>query len=87
MSLAFLPDMGDNPREALPTEKVRYVGEAVAVVVARSRAVAEDACELVDVRFERLPAVLDPERAIKAGAPILHDDLARISSPPRRLAR
>ena len=37
--------------------------------------VAEDACELIDVDFERLPAVLDPERAIEAGAPILHDDL------------
>jgi carbon-monoxide dehydrogenase large subunit len=75
VSLAFLPDMGDNPREALPTEKVRYVGEAVAVVVARSRAVAEDACELIEVEYDRLPAVVDPEKAVEPGAPLLHDDL------------
>src|SRR6202008_4991277 len=50
-------------------EKVRYVGEGVAVVVADSRYLAEDALELIEVEYEPLPAVTDPERALDAGAP------------------
>ncbi|HEV7845162.1 MAG TPA: xanthine dehydrogenase family protein molybdopterin-binding subunit [Thermoleophilaceae bacterium] len=75
VSRAFLPGMGDNLREPLPTKKVRYVGEAVAVVVADSRYIAEDACELIDVEYERLPAVIDPEGALDPGAALLHEDL------------
>src|SRR5215475_8721828 len=45
------------------TDKVRFVGEPVAVIVARDRYTAEDAAELVDVHYEPLPAVLDPEKA------------------------
>ena len=59
----------------LPIERVRFVGEAVAAVVARSRAIAEDAAELIDVEYERLPAVVDAEAALAPGAPVLHDEL------------
>ena len=56
-------------------DKARFVGEPVAAVVARDRYVAEDALELIDVEYEPLPAIVDPERALDAGAPILHENI------------
>ena len=58
----------------LATDKARYVGDGVAIVVARSRAGAEDAAELVEVEYEPLAAVTDPEAALADGAPLVHDD-------------
>ena len=58
----------------IASDKVRYVGEPVAVVVAEDRYVAEDLAELVVVDYEPLPAVADPERAMEPGAPILHEE-------------
>ncbi len=55
------------------TDKARFVGEPVAVVVARDRYVAEDAADLVHVEYEPLPVVVDPERALDPGAPVLHE--------------
>jgi len=54
--------------------KVRFVGDRVAVVVAESLRIAEDALELIDVEYEVLPAVFDMEEAMKSGAPIIHDE-------------
>ncbi len=59
---------------AMASEIVRYVGEAVAVVVAEDRYQAEDALELITVDYEPLPVVVNPEAAMQAGAPQLHDD-------------
>ena len=59
----------------LATDKARYQGDGVAVVLAESRALAKDAAELVQVEYEELPAVIDPEEALADGAPILHEDL------------
>jgi CO/xanthine dehydrogenase Mo-binding subunit len=56
----------------LAVEEARYAGEWVAAVVASSRAVAEDAAELVSVDYEPLDAVLDPETALSDGAPLVH---------------
>ena len=74
-----LPDFGPNPAahtwRCLAVEKVRYVGEGVAVVVADSRYLAEDALALIDVDYEPLPPVVDPERALDEGAPLVHEDL------------
>ncbi|MGX5659591.1 xanthine dehydrogenase family protein molybdopterin-binding subunit [Castellaniella ginsengisoli] len=53
-------------------ERVRYVGEPVAVVIAESRYVAEDALDLVQVEYRVLEAVVDPERALAEDAPVLH---------------
>jgi aerobic carbon-monoxide dehydrogenase large subunit len=61
-------------QRVLASDKVRYVGEPVAVVVAEDRYVAEDVAELVVVDYEPLPAVADPERAMEPGAPILHEE-------------
>jgi aerobic carbon-monoxide dehydrogenase large subunit len=63
-----------NPQQALLAgDKVRHVGEAFAVVVAESRYTAEDAAALVEADFERLPAVIDPEKALKAGTALVHE--------------
>ncbi|MGH7312645.1 MAG: xanthine dehydrogenase family protein molybdopterin-binding subunit, partial [Candidatus Rokuibacteriota bacterium] len=56
----------------LAREKVRYVGEPVAVVVAESRYLAEDALDLMDVDYDPLPAVADARRAMERGSPVLH---------------
>jgi carbon-monoxide dehydrogenase large subunit len=58
----------DLPRPPLATDRVRFVGEAVAVVVAESKAAAVDAVELVEVDYDPLPAVVDPEAALEPGA-------------------
>jgi CO/xanthine dehydrogenase Mo-binding subunit/aerobic-type carbon monoxide dehydrogenase small subunit (CoxS/CutS family) len=52
---------------------VRFVGQRVAAVVADSEAIAEAACRLLEVRYEKLPAVFDPEAAMLPDAPVLHD--------------
>jgi 2-furoyl-CoA dehydrogenase large subunit len=57
---------------SLAVERVRYVGEPVALVVAESRYVAEDAAELVEVEYAPLPAVIDPAGACTKSAPLLH---------------
>ncbi len=57
---------------ALARDVVRHVGEIVAMVVAETRARAEDAAELVEVDWEPLPAVVDPVAAGEPGAPVLH---------------
>jgi CO/xanthine dehydrogenase Mo-binding subunit len=59
----------------IAVHKVRHYGEAVAVVVAEDRYIAEDACDLIDVVYEPLPAVLDPFAAADEDAPLLHDAL------------
>lgn len=55
------------------TDRTRFVGEPVAVVVAADRYAAEDAAELVDVDYEPLPPVVDAEDALRPDAPRLHD--------------
>lgn len=65
------PDM---PRPPLATDRVRFVGEAVALVVAETKAAAVDAAELVEVDYDPLPAVVDPEAALDADAPLQFPD-------------
>jgi aerobic carbon-monoxide dehydrogenase large subunit len=65
----------EKPHLPLAADRVRYVGEPVAMVVAESRAIAQDASELVVVDYEELPAVTDAVAALKPGAPQLHDEL------------
>jgi carbon-monoxide dehydrogenase large subunit len=55
--------------------KVRHVGESIAVVIAESRYIAEDALEDIIVDLEPLPVVADIETALDPGAPLVHDDL------------
>ena len=63
-----------NPQQPLLAhDKVRHVGEAIAVVLAETRYQAEDAAELVMVELEQLPAVVDPEAGLGAGSAVLHE--------------
>src|SRR5882724_597794 len=57
---------------ALAVEKVRYVGDNVACVVATSESIAEEALELIDVEYELLPAWFDPEDSMKAERDLIH---------------
>ena len=72
----LLPNSGLNiaPYHALAIDVVRYVGDAVAVVVADTDYQAYDALDLIDVDYEPLPAVVDPQKAAAAGAPQLHEE-------------
>jgi CO/xanthine dehydrogenase Mo-binding subunit len=68
---AFIKD-----EPAFAKGKVRYVGEIVAAVAADTEAIARQATRLIHVDYEELPAVLDPEQALVAGAALVHDDAA-----------
>src|SRR5215470_17248333 len=65
-------DTPNVPRRPLAVDTARYSGEWVAAVVADTRALAEDAVEEIDIRYEPLPFVLDAEEAIKPGAVLVH---------------
>ena len=69
------PGMVAGEQTALATGVVRHVGEPVVLVVAGSRAEAEDAAELVVADYEELPAVLDPVAALAPRSPLVHEEL------------
>jgi carbon-monoxide dehydrogenase large subunit len=64
-------------RPVMAVDRVRFVGECVALVVAETRDAAHDALELIDVAYEALPAVVDEEAAIGDGAPQLHEKVPK----------
>ena len=68
---------------------VRFVGERLAAVVAETEGAAEDACRKLEVDYEILPAVFDPEEAMSGHAPVLHprDPTARIANPALNIVR
>src|SRR5713101_8478063 len=73
--LTHLKGIKSAPQHAIAVERARWQGEAVCAVVARSRAEAEDACELIEVAYEELPAVTDAETALEPGTPVIHPEL------------
>lgn len=62
-------------RAVIATDRVRFVGELVAMVVAESAAIAQDAAELIAVEYEDLPVVVEASAALAAGSPLLHDSV------------
>jgi len=68
-------DFKEPPRHCLALDRVRYVGEPVALVVAESALIATEAVEMIDVDYEPLDAVTDPVKALAEGAPLLWDDI------------
>jgi carbon-monoxide dehydrogenase large subunit len=73
---AWLPteDTKQPNHRPLAVDEARHVGDGVAVVVAESREAARDASELVQVDWEPLPAVIEPESALDEGAPLVHEE-------------
>lgn len=70
-----IPGIGNQPKERpiLCGDRVRCAGDGVALVVADTRAAAEEAAKLIEVQYEELPALLDPRDALKEGAPEIHE--------------
>jgi len=73
--LTHLKGIKSAPQHAIAVERACWQGEAVCAVVARSRAEAEDACELVSVDYEELTPVTDPETALDPATPVIHASL------------
>jgi carbon-monoxide dehydrogenase large subunit len=73
--LTHLKGLKSAPQSPIAVERACWQGEAVCAVVARTRAQAEDACELVEVSYEELPAVTDPETALDTATPVIHASL------------
>jgi carbon-monoxide dehydrogenase large subunit len=69
----------------LARDRVRFIGEKVAVVAALDPDIADEALALIDVEYEELPTVFDPVEAIEAGAPLVHENPgAYEGAPPER---
>jgi carbon-monoxide dehydrogenase large subunit len=73
--LTHLKGIKSAPQHAIAVERACWQGEAVCAVVARSRAEAEDACELIEIDYEVLPAVTDAETALDPATPVIHPEL------------
>ncbi len=73
--LTHLKGIRSAPQHAIAVGRARWQGEAVCAVVARTRAQAEDACELVEVAYQELPAVTDAAAALGPGTPVIHAEL------------
>src|SRR3979490_300851 len=73
--LTHLKGIKSAPQHAIAVERACWQGEAVCAVVAKSRAEAEDACELVEVGYQELPAVTDAETALDPGTHVIHPEL------------
>jgi aerobic carbon-monoxide dehydrogenase large subunit len=73
-NLAWMPTLSYDTQAVLATDKVRFQGQEVAFVVADDPYIAKDACELIDVDYEPLPAIVNPMQAVAPGAPLIRDD-------------
>src|SRR5436853_3652040 len=73
--LSHLKGIKSAPQHAIAVDRACWQGEAVCAVVAKTRALAEDAAELVEVAYEMLPAVTDAETALDATTPVIHVEL------------
>ena len=72
--LAWMPTLSYDTQAVLATDKVRFQGQEVAAVVAETKYQAEDARDAIVVDYEVLPAVISPDQAKAAGAPLIRDD-------------
>ena len=72
--VAQLPGLRQPYHHILAQDRVYFVGHPVAVVVARDRYIAADGADAVEVTYEELPAVADPEKALASGAPAVHPE-------------
>src|SRR5258707_10519449 len=73
--LTHLKGIKSAPQHAIAVDRACWAGEAVCAVIARTRAEAEDGCELVHVDYDELTPVTDPETALDAATPVIHPSL------------
>ena len=73
---ASVPNMKNAVRQLLAVGKVRFVGEPVAAVVAENKYIARDAVDLIEIDYEVLPAVVNPEKAMDPSSPRLYDEFS-----------
>ena len=73
-NLAWMPTLSYDTQAVLATDKVRFQGQEVCVVVADDPYIAKDGCEAIDVEYEPLPVIVNPEQAAAADAPVIRDD-------------
>jgi carbon-monoxide dehydrogenase large subunit len=73
-NLAWMPTLSGDTQAVLATDKVRYQGQEVAAVIAEDPYVARDALPLIDVDYEELPAVTNPQQAMAEGSPLIRDE-------------
>jgi carbon-monoxide dehydrogenase large subunit len=76
LNLHYMPTLAGDVQAVLADEKVLFQNQEVAFVVAEDRYVAADAVELVEVDYEELPALTDPNRSMSDDAPVLREDIA-----------
>jgi aerobic carbon-monoxide dehydrogenase large subunit len=75
LKLAWMPTLSNDVQAVLATDKVRFQGQEVAVVVAEDRYAARDALELIDVEYDILEPVVDVRKALEPDAPVIRTDL------------
>jgi carbon-monoxide dehydrogenase large subunit len=73
-AIGDFPDMKRPVRRLLAVGKVQFVGHPVVAVLASDKYIARDACDLIEIDYEPLPAVVDPEKALEPGATVVHDE-------------
>ncbi|WP_232778399.1 aerobic carbon-monoxide dehydrogenase large subunit [Carbonactinospora thermoautotrophica] len=73
-NLAWMPTLSYDTQAVLATDKVRFQGQEVACVVADDPYIAKDGCEAIEVEYEPLPVIVNPEQALAPGAPVIRDD-------------
>lgn len=66
--------MKEPPHPLLVADRVKHVGDGIAVIIAEDLATARDAADLIEIEYEALPCVTNPAEAVKAGAPLVHND-------------
>jgi carbon-monoxide dehydrogenase large subunit len=70
-----MPDQKAPKHTVLASDRVYFVGHAVAIVVAKNRAIAQDALDLIEVDYDPLPVVTNPEKALEKDSPLTHPEL------------
>ncbi len=73
-NLAWMPTLSGDTQAVLATDKVRFQGQEIAAVIATDRYVAEDAARLIDVEYEDLEPIVNPQRALEEDAVLIRDD-------------
>src|SRR5438552_1608242 len=79
-NLAWMPTLSYDTQAVLATDKVRFQGQEVAAVIAESAYIAKDALELIDVEYEPLPPITNPEQAAAPDAPVIRTDKEGVDS-------